>query len=107
MTFSDEYNGHKNRETWLASLMLANESGLYTLAMEVAEDKLLSTIEVGEWLRQYAEDALIPDEDDVPGRAWQRDFIRTALARVEWQSVAEGFREASDDEGHRSEESEQ
>jgi len=106
MANSDEtYNGHANYETWCVSLWLNNEEGTYRhcrmLAREAtnaADDS--SLVSDGIWTIEEATRNLLADAlreflDELNPTKNQssvfQDLITSALGRVDWHSVADGF----------------
>jgi hypothetical protein len=75
------YNGYVNRETWLVSLWLSNEEPLYRHAVSLVAD-------LDDGLKEYVTDIVTGGLDGM-----RLDMMSASLSRVDWQEVAESFRE--------------
>lgn len=117
--FRPDYNGHRNRETWLVALHLANDPGPERVASQLVRDAMTGTdpnpgrvrdaadlrrvrlTVAGESLREWLADELA-DVAYQSSRAdeWTgilaADIVGGTLARVDWASVADGFAEGRD-----------
>ena len=94
-----EYNGWTNYETWLVSLWIGNEQGIYESMIEMALE-VNTEAEAGEYEWQTRpQQALYSLEDrlkdtveelfDFPTEGFAADLIGGALSEVDWRSIAE------------------
>jgi len=88
------YNGYTNRETWLVSLWVDNDQGLYERRRELQQD----AVDVAEgtdrearhvlrdYLPDFIEDECIPSDcfDGLVG-----DIVGSFLRRVDWTDLAD------------------
>lgn len=88
----DTYNGHRNRETWLVNLWLSNDEDTADEVGEAIADLIHLTptaaVEViAEQLHEVVRGWWHDDSLTWPGGLWS-DLVGTALARVDWASIA-------------------
>lgn len=97
-----EYNGFKNKATWLVSLWLNNEEHIYTYWRNVAHTigrqyppmneavgRLADRLE--DCFQGMAVDAL----ETNPTNPMFIDILQSALADVDWETIAEHFIDAA------------
>lgn len=81
------YNGWSNRETWLASLWLNNEEGLYS-QLRAAKIREEHEALQAEWLAERVYEQLDWYLEDEKASLWV-DMLRTSFNRVDWCEVIE------------------
>ena len=87
---SDEtYNGWTNYPTWNVALWLGNEEGRYLAALELAAQKYEYDFERAEAFKDWVTDELAPDL----GASFAADLLGYALGEVDWQEVADSFKD--------------
>lgn len=86
----ETYNGWTNRESWLFSLWLDNEQGTHEWCRELAAT-CTSDMAAGERIREAIEDEQLLG--DLPDSGFLADLVNGALARVDWRSIGNHFRE--------------
>ncbi len=91
MTSTDDtYQGWTNRETWCVALWLNNEQCLQEGARSACNTDGEMLHEAAKSLEDYVDDLL--EDERLPGM--MRDLINCSLARCDFRSIAETFREA-------------
>ena len=75
-----QYNGWKNRETWLVNTWLNNDEISYRFLMSfIKENDSLSS---ARFVNGYFDELL--EDDSIP--LW-RDLVREALGKVDWTEI--------------------
>ena len=86
-----EYNGWRNKPTWLVHLWLSNDEGTYNDARAIVREGLLRTDrERMNALSDYVESLVLGDE---PPASLATDLLAWALAYVDWPRIVEAFLE--------------
>lgn len=88
----EEYNGWKNRETWLTALWIGNDRGLCETAVDAAKlalerTKDASDLLLGAYVRAALHDALCDET------GFRSGLIRAAFARIDWRAIGRMMRE--------------
>ena len=86
------YNGWTNYETWNVKLWLDNDEGTYDEVRAMAR-RSRSAYDLGQELREFVLDGM-PDL----GASMYADILGAALRDVNWQEIAEAYREDEDAE---------
>lgn len=82
-----EYQGWKNYETWAVNLHLGNDQGLYNAALELAARQYEHNFERADAFKEFTEE-VVGELGGIAG-----DLLTAALSRVDWEAVADSWKE--------------
>jgi len=93
------YEGWKNFETWNVNLWLANDQGLYQMALELVQDSGGDLHDLRVSLKDLFEQTF-EDQIDIPSGPIS-DILNAGLREIDWREIAEHWiedYEADDDD---------
>lgn len=90
----EKYSGYTNYETWLVSLWIDNDQGLYNDVQELARENVDSEYDLANAIKDFIEEfnPLAENADMFS------DLLQSALQNVNWQEIAENWIEAIKEE---------